>query len=174
MSPLARRALLAGAAAMPAALAARPAAAQAGPLRMILPFAPGGSTDVAARLVAPALGEALARPVVIENRGGGGSLIGLEATATAAPDGNTIGFWTVTAAVLAPALHPNHRLDFRRAFAPVSLVGTMPMLLVCGPHVPARTLVESAGGPAADLARFWDAEIALWAPVVRASGVTPG
>ena len=72
---------------------------------MVVPFAPGGATDIAARLVVPALAEALSRPVLIENRGGGGTLIGAEAVATAAPDGNTIGFFTITTAALAPALH---------------------------------------------------------------------
>src|ERR687890_23776 len=96
----------------------------------------------AARLVVPALAEALGRRVVVENRGGGGTLIGAEAVATAAPDGNTIGFFTITTAALAPALHPKLRFDIRRAFAPLSLVGTMPMLLVVGPHVPARALPE--------------------------------
>lgn len=137
MPPTARRALLAGAAALPAI-----AQAQGAPLRMVVPFAPGGATDIAARLVVPALAEALARPVVIENRGGGGTLIGAEAVATAAPDGNTLGFFTITTAALAPALHRNLRFDIRRGFAPVSLVGTMPMLLVVGPHVPARSLGE--------------------------------
>lgn len=134
---LPRRALAAA-----ALLAARPAFAQAPPLRMILPFAPGGATDVAARLIAPSLGEALGRPVVIENRGGGGTVIGTEATVNAPPDGNTLGFFTVTAAVLNALLRPGLRFDTRRALAPVSLVGTMPMLVVCGPHVPARTMAE--------------------------------
>jgi tripartite-type tricarboxylate transporter receptor subunit TctC len=138
MSALSRRALLAGALASPTA-----ARSQGGqPVRIIVPFAPGGATDVAARLVAPAFGEALGRPVLVENRGGGGSLIGAEAAAAAPPDGGTIGFFTVTTAVLAPALQRSPRIDIRRAFAPVCLVGTMPMLLVCGPHVPARNFQE--------------------------------
>jgi tripartite-type tricarboxylate transporter receptor subunit TctC len=142
MPPATRRALLAGAAALPFATPFVPAWAQGTPLRMVVPFAPGGATDIAARLVVPALAEALARPVLIENRGGGGTLIGAEAVANAAPDGNTIGFFTITTAALAPALHKALRFDIRRAFAPLSLVGTMPMLLVIGPHVPARTLPE--------------------------------
>jgi tripartite-type tricarboxylate transporter receptor subunit TctC len=136
MPPIARRALLAGAA-LPFA-----ARAQGAPLRMVVPFAPGGATDIAARVVVPGLAEALARPVVVENRGGGGTLIGAEAVANAAPDGNTIGFFTITTAARAPALHRTLRFDIRRAFAPLSLVGTMPMLIVCGPHVPAQTLAE--------------------------------
>jgi tripartite-type tricarboxylate transporter receptor subunit TctC len=135
MFSLSRRALL-------ATSLASPALAQSAPVRMIVPFAPGGATDVAARLVAPAFSESLGRPVIVENRGGGGSLIGAEAAAAAPPDGSAIGFFTVTTAVLAPALQRSPRLDIRRAFAPVSLVGTMPMLLVCGPHVPVRTFQE--------------------------------
>ncbi|WP_431267542.1 tripartite tricarboxylate transporter substrate-binding protein [Dankookia sp. P2] len=104
MPPIARRALLAGAA-LPLA-----AHAQGTPLRMVVPFAPGGATDIAARLVVPALAEALSRPVVIENRGGGGTLIGAEAVATAAPDGNTIGFFTVTTAALAAGAAPEAAL----------------------------------------------------------------
>jgi tripartite-type tricarboxylate transporter receptor subunit TctC len=132
-----RRALLAGALAAPSA-----AHAEGAPVRMIVPFAPGGATDVAARLVVPAFAEALGRLVIVENRGGGGSLIGAEAAAAAPPDGSAIGFLTVTTAVLAPALQRSPRIDIRRAFAPVCLVGTMPMLLVCGPHVPVQNFQE--------------------------------
>jgi tripartite-type tricarboxylate transporter receptor subunit TctC len=132
-----RRALLAGALAAPSA-----AHAEGAPVRMFVPFAPGGATDVAARLVVPAFAEALGRLVIVENRGGGGSLIGAEAAAAAPPDGSAIGFFTVTTAVLAPALQRSPRIDIRRAFAPVCLVGTMPMLLVCGPHVPAQNFQE--------------------------------
>jgi len=132
-----RRALLACALAAPSA-----AHAEGAPVRMIVPFAPGGATDVAARLVVPAFAEALGRLVIVENRGGGGSLIGAEAAAAAPPDGSAIGFFTVTTAVLAPALQRSPRIDIRRAFAPVCLVGTMPMLLVCGPHVPVQNFQE--------------------------------
>jgi tripartite-type tricarboxylate transporter receptor subunit TctC len=78
----------------------------------------------------------------VENRGGGGGLVGAEAVANSAPDGQTLAFVTVSAAVLNALLHRNLRLDIRRAFAPVSLVGTMPMLVVAGPHLPARSLPE--------------------------------
>ncbi|WP_149537740.1 Bug family tripartite tricarboxylate transporter substrate binding protein [Siccirubricoccus phaeus] len=134
MPHVSRRATLAGLLAAPAARA------QPVPLRVIVPFAPGGATDVAARLIAPSLGEALGRPVVIENRGGGGTVIGTEATVNAAPDGNTLGFFTVSSAVLNALLRPGLRFETRRALAPVSLIGTMPMLVVAGPHVPAHTL----------------------------------
>ena len=143
-----RRALLAAAAATlatPGLARAQGAGTGAGggqALRLVVPFAPGGSTDVAARLVAPAFAEALGRPVVVENRGGAGGMIGAEAVATSAPDGGTLAFFTISSAVLNPLLHKDARIDARRAFAPVSLVGTMPMVAVCGPHVPARDLPE--------------------------------
>jgi tripartite-type tricarboxylate transporter receptor subunit TctC len=140
-----RRGLLAGA----AALAAIPAAAQTAidfprqSIRMIVTAAAGGSTDVVARIVAPSMSEALGgRPVLVENRGGGGGVIGAEAAATAAPDGYTLGFFTVTAGVLNAFLHKNLRFDTHKAFAPVSLVITMPMVLSVGNHVPARNLQE--------------------------------
>ena len=138
MNAFGRRPLLAGA----SGLLARPAQAQAQPLRVIVPFAPGGSTDVAARLVVPALAEALARPVVIENRGGAGGVIGTEAVVGAPADGATVGLFTVSPAVLNAIMHRKLPFETRRALAPVSLVGTMPMLLVVGPHVPARSLAE--------------------------------
>jgi tripartite-type tricarboxylate transporter receptor subunit TctC len=140
-SPIGRRPLLAAAAALAAPAApARAQPAGGAPLRLVVPFVPGGSTDVAARIVAPAFAEALGRPVVVENRGGAGGLLGAEAVAASAPDGGTLVFLTISAAVLNQLLHRDLRLDIRRAFAPVSLVGTMPMVAVCGPHVPARDL----------------------------------
>ncbi|WP_458098048.1 Bug family tripartite tricarboxylate transporter substrate binding protein [Roseomonas sp. WA12] len=139
-SAISRRGLLAG------ALAAEPATAQteaSQPLRLIVTAAAGGSTDVVARIVAPGMSEALGgRPVLVENRGGAGGVIGAEAVATAAPDGATLGFFTVTAAVLNAFLHRNLRFETAKAFAPVSLVITMPMLVTVGNHVPARSLEE--------------------------------
>ncbi|MFC7738384.1 Bug family tripartite tricarboxylate transporter substrate binding protein [Roseomonas sp. GCM10028921] len=137
---LARRALLAGA----GSLAASAARAQTGqPVRLIVTAAAGGSTDVIARIVAPGMSEALgSRPVLVENRGGGGGVIGAETVATAAPDGATLGFFTVSAAVLNALLHRNLRFDTERAFVPVSLVATFPMVVTVGNHVPARTLPE--------------------------------
>ncbi|WP_426959368.1 Bug family tripartite tricarboxylate transporter substrate binding protein [Muricoccus radiodurans] len=140
-----RRGLLAGAATLAAgpARAQAPADASRQPIRLIVTAAAGGSTDVVARIVAPGMSEALGgRSVVVENRGGGGGVIGAEAVANAAPDGSTLGFFTVTAGVLNALLHKNLRFETQRAFAPVSLVITMPMLLTVGNHVPARNLQE--------------------------------
>lgn len=144
---LPRRGLLAAA----GALAAIPAGAQTAggsgdppsrqSIRMIATAAAGGSTDVIARIIAPGMSEALgSRGVLVENRGGGGGVIGAEAVATATPDGSVIGLFTVTAGVLNAFLHKNLRFDTRQAFAPISLVITMPMVLTVGNHVPARNL----------------------------------
>ncbi|MBP0495513.1 Bug family tripartite tricarboxylate transporter substrate binding protein [Pararoseomonas indoligenes] len=137
---LPRRALLAGAA---SAVAGTGLAQTGQPVRLMVTAAAGGSTDVIARIVAPGMSEALGgRPVLVENRGGGGGVIGAEAVATAAPDGTTLGFFTVSAAVLNALLHRNLRFDTERAFAPVSLVATFPMVVTVGNHVPARDLPD--------------------------------
>jgi tripartite-type tricarboxylate transporter receptor subunit TctC len=138
MLKIRRRLALAGA----ASLVAAPLRAQAAPLRVIVPFAPGGATDVAARLIAPTLSEQLARPVVIENRGGAATIIGTEATVNAPLDGSTIGFFSMTSAVLNPLLRKDLRFNTRRDLAAVSLVGTMPMLIAVSNRVPARNLTE--------------------------------
>jgi tripartite-type tricarboxylate transporter receptor subunit TctC len=144
-----RRTLLAVAAGVGGGSAAAQTAAQdpeamsRQPVRLVVTAAAGGSTDVIARIVAPGMSAALAgRPVLVENRGGGGGVIGAEAVASAPPDGTALGFFTVTAAVLNALLHKSMRFDTRKAFAPVSLVVTMPMVLTVGSHVPARTLPE--------------------------------
>ncbi|WP_426958039.1 tripartite tricarboxylate transporter substrate binding protein [Muricoccus radiodurans] len=134
-----------------AALAAgllRPAAAQdAGrfpdrPIRMVVPFAAGGAADLVARLVAQGMSDNLRQPVVVDNRGGSGGVIGSDLVAKAAPDGHTIVFHTLSSAVLNAALYRSMPFDTRRAFAPVSLVGTVPNLVVVGARFPARTLAE--------------------------------
>jgi tripartite-type tricarboxylate transporter receptor subunit TctC len=111
-------------------------------LRFVVPFAPGGATDIVARLVAPGMQEALGRPVVIENRGGAAGAIGSESVVSAPADGHSFIIYTITNAVLAAGLSRNARIDPRREFEPVSLVATLPMVLTVGNHVPARSLAE--------------------------------
>jgi tripartite-type tricarboxylate transporter receptor subunit TctC len=112
------------------------------PIRMVVPFAPGGAADVVARLLANGMAEDLGQPVVVENRGGSGGVIGSEAVLAAPADGYTIVFHTLSSAVLNAALYRNLRFDLRRAFAPVSLVGTVPNIVLVNPRVPAATLAE--------------------------------
>jgi tripartite-type tricarboxylate transporter receptor subunit TctC len=112
------------------------------PLRMVVPFAAGGSADVVARITALGMQEALGQPVVVENRGGSGGVIGSEAVLAAAPDGYTFVFHTLSSAVLNAGLYRNLSFDVRRAFAPLVLIGTLPNIIMVNPKVPARTLPE--------------------------------
>jgi tripartite-type tricarboxylate transporter receptor subunit TctC len=129
-----------------ALLAALPAWAQAPypdrPIRMVIPFAPGGAADVVGRVVAQGMAEDLGQPVVVENRGGSGGVIGSQAALQAPADGYTIVFHTLSSAVLNAGLYRNMPFDLRRAFAPVGLVGTIPNIVVVNPRVQARTLEE--------------------------------
>jgi tripartite-type tricarboxylate transporter receptor subunit TctC len=112
------------------------------PVRMVVPFAAGGSADVVARITALGMQEALGQPVVVENRGGSGGVIGSEAVLASAPDGYTFCFHTLSSAVLNAGLYRNLSFDVRRAFAPLALVGTLPNIIMVNPKLPARTLPE--------------------------------
>ena len=130
-------ALAAAAAAAPAAYAQYPAK----PVRLIVPFPPGGGTDTMARVLAPKLSEGLGQPVVIDNRGGAGATIGTEVAAKSPPDGYTLLLATVTNAV-SMSLYPNLRFDLVRDFAPVTRLATTPHIIVVHPSVPAKNIKE--------------------------------
>src|SRR5437899_11425712 len=111
-------------------LAALPAWAQdwpAKPVRFIVPYPPGGGTDVIARIVQHPLSEALGQAIVIENRGGAGGAVGTEAAARSAPDGYTFLF-TLSSHTINPFLYKLN-YDVERDFAPVSLVVSVPQLI---------------------------------------------
>jgi tripartite-type tricarboxylate transporter receptor subunit TctC len=136
-----RRHLLGAFAALPVAAQAQSWAPER-PLRLIVSFAAGGSTDVTARLVAQALGERLGQPVVIENRPGAGGNIGAEAAARAAPDGHTL-FMAVSGILAAnKALYRSLPFDPVRDFAPLSVVAYIPNLIVVNPELPVRSIAE--------------------------------
>ena len=111
------------------------------PIRLIVPFAPGGSADNLARTIQPGLGETLGQSLVIDNRPGASSIIGTDLTAKAAPDGYTLLLITTTHTVN-PALMPKLPFDALKDFAPVSLVVSQPNILVVHPSVPAKTVKE--------------------------------
>src|SRR5437879_9462063 len=111
------------------------------PLRLILPFPPGGGTDILGRLLAERLAVNLGQPVVTENRGGAGGNVGAEAAARAAPDGYTIVLVAPSLAI-SPSLYSKLNYDPVKDFAPVSLVATVPNVMVTHPSVPANTLAE--------------------------------
>jgi tripartite-type tricarboxylate transporter receptor subunit TctC len=123
-------------------LAAR---AQAGyptrPVKLVVAFEPGGSTDLTARLVGQKLSEKLGQPFVIENRAGAGSNIGSEAVARAPADGYTLLMGTISAAVNM-SLYKDLRFNLMTDFAPITIVSKSPAILVVHPKVPVRTLKE--------------------------------
>ncbi|WP_188969589.1 Bug family tripartite tricarboxylate transporter substrate binding protein [Neoroseomonas lacus] len=112
------------------------------PIRMVIPFAPGGAADVVGRLTAQAMSEDLGQPVVVENRGGSGGIIGSQAALQAPADGYTIVLHTLSSGVMNAGLYRSMPFDLHRAFAPVGLVGTVPNIIVVNPGVPAQTLQE--------------------------------
>jgi len=124
------------------ALAQTPADGYPGkPIRFILPFPPGGGTDILGRIIAERLTANLGQPVVLENRGGAGGNVGAEAAAKAAPDGYTIVLVAPSLAI-SPSLYTKLNYDPVKDLAPISLVGTVPNVLITHPSLPAQTLAE--------------------------------
>ena len=139
------RTILAAALCAAAALHGAGAAAQAWPtkpLRLMVPFPPGGSTDIVARIVAQKMGERLGQSIVIENRGGAGGTIGTALVAKAAPDGYNLTVASTSTHVVAPSVYARLDYDPVKDFAPVGLMAVSPYLLVVHPAVPAKTLQE--------------------------------
>jgi tripartite-type tricarboxylate transporter receptor subunit TctC len=109
--------------------------------RIIVPAAAGGPTDVMARVIAPALAQALGQPVVVEDRGGAGGIVGTEALARSAPDGATLGLVFISHATN-PALHAKLPYDTLTDFASIALVGYQPLLLVVHPSLAVASVKE--------------------------------
>ena len=103
------------------------------PVRYIVPFPPGGATDIIARVLAQKMSEAWGQPVVVENRAGAAGAIGSDAVAKAAPDGYTILMGTTSTHAVNPAINPNLPYNNVTDFAPVTLVATFPNVLVAHP-----------------------------------------
>jgi tripartite-type tricarboxylate transporter receptor subunit TctC len=111
------------------------------PIRLIIPFPPGGSNDVVGRLIAKVLSEKIGQQVFVDNRGGAGGLIGTEALAKATPDGYTLGIVSIAHAVN-PALHSPLPYDPIKSFEPVSILATGPNVLVVNPDLPVTSVKE--------------------------------
>ncbi len=111
------------------------------PIRFILPFPPGGGTDILGRIISERLAARLGQPVVIENRGGAGGNVGAEVAAKSAPDGYTIVLVAPSLAI-SPSLYSKLNYDPVKDFAPISLVATVPNVMITHPSVPAQTLQE--------------------------------
>ena len=111
-------------------------------VRLVVPFATGGPTDIAARVIAPLLGEAMGKTVIVDNRVGATGAIGAEFVARAPADGNTILFGTSSIMAANPALMPKLPYDPVNDFAPVSLVATIENILVVHPSLPVKNVPE--------------------------------
>ena len=131
----------AGAATLAAPSFARATAAAAAwperPIRWIVPFPAGGGTDIWARMVAEMMSPILGQPIIIDNRGGAGGMVGAEAAARSAPDGYTL-FYTIDAFVQAPIVQRRHPYDPVRDFAPIGRLGNTAISWTVGPAVPAE------------------------------------
>ena len=112
------------------------------PIKLIVPFGAGGSTDIVARLLADKMGPILGQAVVIENKGGAGGSIGAAEIAKSAPDGYTIGMATVSTHGSNPAIMSKLPYDARKDFAPITNVMAVPSVFVVHPSVPANTMQE--------------------------------
>jgi tripartite-type tricarboxylate transporter receptor subunit TctC len=112
------------------------------PVKLIVGFAPGGSTDIVARIVAQKLGEKLGQTVIVENKAGAGGTIGADATAKAAPDGYTLTLGTTSTHAIAAGAYSKLPYDPVKDFTHISLVAITPYLLVVNPSLPAKTLPE--------------------------------
>jgi tripartite-type tricarboxylate transporter receptor subunit TctC len=123
-----------------------PANAQTGnwperPIRLIVPFPPGSSSDIVARIAAQGLSGKLGQPVVVENRPGASTAVGGEYVAHAAPDGYTLGLVN-TSSTITQSFNPNQSFDVVKDFAPISMLGASPFVLASYPGVPVHTTQE--------------------------------
>lgn len=112
------------------------------PIRVVVPFPPGGTADVVARIVAPKLGEALGQSVVVENRSGASGTIGTGTVAKSAPNGYTLILGTMTTITVAPRLYRDLPYDPVKDLQPISRLALVPSVLIVHPSVPARSVRE--------------------------------
>src|SRR5688500_14416230 len=112
------------------------------PVRMIVPYPPGGGNDTFGRLFAAKLGERTGQPFLVENRPGAGTMIGTEAAAKSAPDGYTILLSSIATHALSPNLYSRVPYDPIKDFAPITLLGIAPTVLVINQELPAKSLQE--------------------------------
>jgi len=126
----------------PASVAEAAEAYPSKPIRLIVPFSPGGPADVLARVVGDKIGASMGKPVVVDNRAGAGGNIGMALGAKAAPDGYTLVLAPAGNLTVNPSLYRNVPYDVAKDFAPVTVVAAVPNILVVHPSIPAKNLTE--------------------------------
>jgi len=129
------------------AFAANALAADAGrwpqrPVRLIVPFAPGGSSDIAGRVFAPRLSERLGQQIVVDNRSSAGGVVGAELLAKSPPDGHTLGLANVSSQTVSPMLFPNVGYHPVKNFTYSAFIGTVPVVLITHPSFPAKSVAD--------------------------------
>lgn len=124
------------------------------PIRMVVTFPPGGSSDAAVRIVAPRLAERLGQQVIVENRPGAGGNIGLAVVAKAEPDGYTLGVGAAGGLAANASLYPNMPFDAQKDFVPISLLAHIPFVLVVTPAAPIRSVADLLAQARAEPGRF--------------------
>jgi tripartite-type tricarboxylate transporter receptor subunit TctC len=137
-----RRTFAVGAAALVAAPMLRAQTLPTGPVRLVVGFAPGGGTDILARVIGQKLGEMWKTSILVENRAGATGVIAADYVAKQPADGNTLLMAHINSHAIAPALFPKMNYDAIRDFTPIVMVGVTPNLLICGEHEKARTVKD--------------------------------
>lgn len=112
------------------------------PIKLVIPYPPGGATDVIGRVVALKLSEVLGQQVIVDNRSGAAGSIGATAVATAPADGYTLLLGALTSHSINSALQPNLQFDLAKDFVPIGVVGEVPLVFVVNPEIPVKTLKE--------------------------------
>jgi len=138
----AAKALLAGGLAVIASIACAQASYPTRPIRLIVPFPPGGATDILARIVAARLSETFAQQVVVDNRAAASGIVGTELVARAAPDGYTLLLGSSSTLAINTVTFSKLPYDPTRDFSPVTLIGILPWLMVVKPSLPAQSVGE--------------------------------